>query len=128
MQGTSALDKHRRVLGILYVAFGGLLALGAAVVLAMFVSGAQPSSEEARASALRGSGAVAAFLLLLALPGIIGGIGLLRRRAWSKVVTLVGAVLHLFSFPIGTALGVYAIWFWLQPNARPLFLPPPMER
>jgi hypothetical protein len=123
MQGASVLDKHRQVLGILYVVFGALLALGAVVVLAMFVFDAQSSSEEERASALRGSGAVAAFLLLLALPGLIGGIGLLRRRAWSKVLTLVGAVLNLFSFPIGTALGVYAIWFWLQPNTRRLFFP-----
>jgi hypothetical protein len=122
MQSDSALDKHRKVLGILDVVFGGLLVLGALVVLAQAVFGSY-ASEQARASTLSVNGAVAAFLLLLALPGLIGGLGLLRRRAWSKVPTLIAALLNLFSFPLGTALGVYALWFWSRPKARELFSP-----
>jgi hypothetical protein len=66
-------------------------------------------------------GALAAFLLLLSLPGFIGGIGLLRRRPWSKVLTLIVAMLSLANFPLGTALGLYTVWFWVQPNAERLF-------
>jgi hypothetical protein len=124
MQSASDLDKHRRVLGILYVAFSALHALGALVVFALLMLGVLSSSEEeGRVVALGLSGVLVAFLLLLSLPGLIGGIGLLKRRAWSKVPTLVVAVLSLFSFPIGTALGIYTLWFWFQPNTRRLFFP-----
>jgi hypothetical protein len=128
MQSTSDLNRHRRVLGILYVVFSALLALGALGVFAMFVSGALPSSNvEERKRILWAGGVLATLMLLLSLPGFIGGVGLLKRRAWSKALTLILAVLNLLSVPIGTALGIYTIWFWLQPDVRGLFFPPESE-
>lgn len=123
MQSASDLDKHRKALGILYVVFSALLALAGLGVFAAFVLGALSSTDEDARIVLGLGGALAAFLLLLSLPGFIGGIGLLRRRAWSKALTLIVAALSLPNFPIGTALGLYAIWFWLQPNTERLFFP-----
>ena len=56
------------------------------------------------AGLLKGLGMMA---ILFALPGIIGGIGLLKRWAWGRYVCLVVGFFDLFSFPVGTALGVY---------------------
>ncbi|HEV2709907.1 MAG TPA: zinc ribbon domain-containing protein [Edaphobacter sp.] len=47
---------------------------------------------------------VTAFLAFLV------GFGLLRRRSWARVVGIVVAILSLFKFPIGTALGIYTLW------------------
>ncbi|HEX8435492.1 hypothetical protein [Archangium sp.] len=128
MQSANVLDRHRHVLGILYVVFSALLALVAFAMFAAIVFGALATSEaEERVGILGVGGVMATLLLVLALPGFIGGIGLLRRRAWSKVLTLILAVLNLASFPVGTALGLYTIWFWLQPNTRPLFFPQERE-
>jgi hypothetical protein len=122
MQSASDLDKHRKALGILYVVFSGLMAVAGLAVFSAFVLGALSSPEEdSRLVALGVGGALAAFLLLLSLPGFIGGIGLLRRRPWSKALTLIVAVLSVPNFPIGTALGVYTLWFWLQPATERLF-------
>jgi hypothetical protein len=124
MQSDNVLDRHRHVLGILYVVFSGLLALAALGLFAMLALGSLYADEaEERAGLLGVGGVMALVLLVLALPGFIGGIGMLRRRAWSKVLTLILAVLNLASFPVGTALGIYTLWFWLQPNARRLFFP-----
>jgi hypothetical protein len=38
------------------------------------------------------------------------GWGLLNRRAWGRTVAIVAAVLALFKFPLGTALGIYTLW------------------
>jgi hypothetical protein len=128
MQSASVLDRHRQALGILFVVFSALLALVALGVLAVFVLGVRSASDQGgRAMAVVMGIAVTAFLLLLSLPGLIGGLGMLRRRAWSKVVTLIVAVLSLPSFPLGTVLGIYAIWFWLQPNSSRLFFPQGQE-
>lgn len=121
MQSASVLEKHRQALGILYVVFSALMAFAGIAVFAAFVLGALSVNDPDSPVVLGLGGALAAFLLLLSLPGFIGGIGLLRRRPWAKVVTFVVAMLSLANFPLGTALGLYTVWFWVQPNAERLF-------
>ena len=53
---------------------------------------------------------------ILSIPGIIAGIGLFKRKEWARILTLILSVLHLLSFPIGTAVGVYSIWALVQPE------------
>ena len=47
--------------------------------------------------------------------------GLLKYRPWARILALIVAVLHLFSFPFGTALGVYAFWVLLSAQSAPVF-------
>jgi hypothetical protein len=63
-----------------------------------------------------------AFPWMAFLPGIIGiavvmaalalfaGLSLLKRRPYGRVLAIVLAVLALFKFPLGTALGIYTLW------------------
>lgn len=41
---------------------------------------------------------------------LISGYGLAAEKAWGKKLAIVPAVLLLFKFPIGTALGIYMIY------------------
>jgi hypothetical protein len=66
---------------------------------------------------------VVALLCIISLPALIGGIGLLKFRPWSRVFMIVISVLHLISFPFGTALGVYGLWVLLHEDARREFEP-----
>lgn len=50
------------------------------------------------------------FFIVLSIPGLIAGIGLLKRKEWARILTLILSVLDLFNFPIGTAIGIYCIW------------------
>lgn len=65
----------------------------------------------------------AAFFAVLALPGLIAGYGLLTRRPWARILSLVVAVLGLANFPVGTAIGIYAFWVLLQTEAVEYFSP-----
>jgi hypothetical protein len=54
--------------------------------------------------------------LVLSLPSIVGGIGLLKGQPWARTLVLVLSFIHLLAFPLGTALGIYGIYtLWDQP-------------
>jgi hypothetical protein len=61
------------------------------------------------------------FFVLLALPGFLAGYGLLKQREWGRILAIVIAFLNLLNFPLGTLLGIYALWVLLQTNATEYF-------
>jgi hypothetical protein len=128
------MRDHLRLLGILNIVWSSIsIAIGLLILLvfggmAGFVAAAGWSEGN---NASSGSLVVAPFMAmigvfivllicLVSLPALIAGIGLVKFRPWSRVLGIVISVLHLFSFPIGTALGVYGLWVLFQPEARQL--------
>ncbi len=56
---------------------------------------------------------IAAFgglFVVVAVLGVIAGIGILGLQPWARTLLIVLAVLALFSFPLGTILGIYTLW------------------
>jgi hypothetical protein len=56
--------------------------------------------------------------LLIALPSIAAGVGLLRYRTWGRGLTLVLSFLRLLEFPFGTATAVYSFWILLSQDGK----------
>ncbi len=119
---------------------GGLIALVGVVVLLIFggiagsiatgIHDADPEHGALAAPIAMMIGlCVAGFLLLLSAPSIIGGWGLIKGKSWSRVLMIVISALHLLSFPLGTALGIYGLWVLLNEQSRQLLggggSPPP---
>jgi uncharacterized membrane protein (DUF2068 family) len=102
--------------------YHGLLLL-LAIFLFLVISGAGIISGDRDAMLITGAvGTIlAALLTVLAVPGLVTGFGLLRYRPWSRILAIVLGALHLLSFPIGTAVGVYALWALLNPETQRLF-------
>lgn len=48
--------------------------------------------------------------VLMAALAFVAGFSLLNRRPWGRMLAIVLAVLALFKFPFGTALGIYTLW------------------
>jgi hypothetical protein len=126
------MRDNLRLLGILNIVWSSIsIAIGLIILLvfggmAGFVAAAGLNSGDSSQS---GSLVVAPFMAiigvfivlvicLVSLPALIAGIGLVRFKPWSRVLGIVISLLHLFSFPIGTALGVYGLWVLFQPEAR----------
>ncbi len=61
------------------------------------------------------------FLAVFSVPEIIGGIGLLKRKEWGRILVLVVSFFNLISFPLGTALGVYSFIILLKEDTGRLF-------
>jgi len=117
------MEQHVRTLGIIYVILGILgILLGIGLLVLMVGIGAASGDKEA-AWIVSGVGFFVAFIIaVLSIPTIIAGIGLQRFRPWARILALILAVLNLFSFPIGTAVGIYALWVLLNERTQPLFV------
>jgi|SRR5579863_3130712 len=126
------MAEHVKILGILHVAYGilgvlaGILGLVFFGGLAGLVSVADHSGDARIAIPILGAigGFVFILLLGLSLPGIIAGFGLIERRPWARILTIVLSVLELMSMPVGTVLGIYGLWVLLSPGSEELFRQP----
>jgi hypothetical protein len=65
--------------------------------------------------------AVVSFFFLMFLPEVIGGIGLLKRRRWARILIMIIAVRDLMAIPIGTAISIYTFWVLLNEKTIQLF-------
>ncbi len=109
------MEKHITLAAVLNIGLGILGLLFACVVFVVIAGGGLISGDpEAMAITMIVGSVIAVFFIVLSLPKIIGGIGLLKRRRWARIVLLIISVMALIDFPIGTALGIYTIWVLLQ--------------
>jgi hypothetical protein len=113
------VERHIRILGIIYIAFGALGIL-AALLLFVGVTGEGLLSENRETILISTSAAtaVAILLVLISTVAIIGGTGLLRRRSWARALVIVLGCLYMLSFPLGTAVGIYTLWALTKWEAR----------
>ncbi len=112
------MASHVKILGAIYIALSGIL-LCLALFLAFAVGTAsaivgQAADPNDAAVALPIIGiagtALVGFLVAVSLPGLIAGIGLLKRRPWARILGIVVAVLSLINIPVGTIVGIYGLW------------------
>ncbi len=117
------MEKHISIISALRIGFGIMGILIAIIVFAALVGGGRLSgdSEVMRITSIVGP-AVAVFLIVVSVPGIICGIGLAKRKSWARILGLILAVPDLVtSIPIGTIIGIYAIWVLLNKETAQLF-------
>lgn len=120
---------HVKVLGVLYLVMSGIgllfsLLIFFALGTAASIVGMSASPEDAAVAmpilGITGT-ALSVLLLLLSLPGLVTGWGLLKLRPWARILGIVLAVISLLNFPIGTAIGVYGLWVLLTKETEKLF-------
>jgi len=122
------MESHIKIVGLLHIVLGSLGVLGALVLLAVFggLAGFMQFSDASRDAAVAApilggiGGILFVVILLFSLPGLIGGIGLVRMAPWSRVFMIVISALDLLHFPFGTALGIYGLWVLTKPETAAL--------
>jgi len=104
-------SNHVTILGAFFIAFG-IVGLTFGAFLFMMIAGAGWISGDADAIFITGIIAtfVGGFLALCGIPSIIGGVGLIKRKNWARLLVLILAALNIFNVPFGTALAIYAFW------------------
>jgi hypothetical protein len=113
-----AMDKHLTVLGVLYIVLSALGLLVAGLIFLAIVGGGLLSGDPRTMSIGFAIGVLAAgFAAMVSAPGLVAGIGLLRRAHWARILALIVAAINLINIPIGTALGAYAIWVLVQDDS-----------
>ncbi len=118
------MDSHKRILGILMVVLSSLhllimlfLNFFLTTLFAFAISNAEPKDVEILELVFGIVRYIPIFFaVFIAIPGLIAGIGLLTRQPWALVLALIVGCLGIFSFPLGTALGIYSIWIYVENN------------
>jgi hypothetical protein len=120
------LQQHLNVLGWLHIVGNAIMLLLGCFVFALLwgIGAATGDLEATRILGIIGT-TVGALLVVLGIPGIVGGYGLLRRRAWGRILAMVVGFLGLVNFPLGTAIGIYTFWVLLQDAATEYFASSP---
>lgn len=117
------MEKHVNLISLLWIIYGAVgLFFGFAVAAVLFGISFIPPNWEIAPGILRLiAWGIGSFFLLLALPQIIGGIGLMKKREWARILILVVSFFHLLSFPLGTALAVYSFVILLKEETIKIF-------
>jgi zinc-ribbon domain len=127
--GSARVTRHLRVLAILWLIYGGLHFLGG---IAVWTLGAMmlphffyrppfhmfPFGWPFHSFVGGMFAGLGALFVLFSLAGLLAGWGLLQRESWARGLALVVAVIALFNFPWGTALGIYTLWVLSPEQAR----------
>jgi hypothetical protein len=125
------MAQHVKILGILHIVFGALGVLGAVIVLMIFggLSAMVHLTDNgpdlpAPVLGLIG-GVIFIVVLVISLPALIIGIGLMQFRPWARIAGIVLSALDLPLFPIHTFVGIYGLWVLLNRETEQMFGVPP---
>ena len=124
------MRDHVKILAVLHIVLGALgvvIGLGVFAIMGGVAGLVQMDGDSDADQVVPILGAVGGFvlivLLVLSVPGIIAGIGLLSFQPWARILTIVLSVLDLLNIPFGTVLGVYGLWVLLTTEGARLFEP-----
>lgn len=124
MQATNRRECARScvVLGWVYIVANALLLIAGALVFFLLFGLGYASCAWEPFIILGGLGVfLGVLIVLLAILGILAGCGLVRCCAWGRTLGIIVAVLGLICFPVGTVIGIFALFVLLQDDcdARP---------
>jgi hypothetical protein len=116
------MDAHVRFLGKASIAFGIFAAVGALAVLIRFggFGGLWRWAEGFSGIGLPVTLSVTLHLLV-AIPSIVAGRGLLLFRPWARWLDVILSAVNFLNLPFGTMLSVYGFWVLTQHETEPLF-------
>ncbi len=110
-------QDHNKVIGIMHLIYGGFNALMLIIFVPFFfaIGGIAAADPGAPAAVTAIFGFFGFLMLVLALvfglPPILAGYAMLKHKSWARVAGIVAACVEALSFPFGTALCVYSLWF-----------------
>ncbi len=122
------MEKHINVVAALHIGLSILgFVAGVFIFVLFYFIGDLSGDQEAKFILSIVARVIVGFIVLFSIPGIIAGIGLLRRKEWARILALILSVIGLLNFPVGTAVGVYTIWAMVQPEVIEQFKKQPVH-
>lgn len=116
------MQKHLQLLGILYIVYHAIGLIFAWLIWGLLAGVGLMSGDPQAAGVLTLIGtAIAALLFTLSVPGVVGGIGILKGWWWARYLVLLLGFFNLLRVPLGTVLGVYTFWVLMQDESVAYF-------
>ncbi|HEX9959342.1 MAG TPA: hypothetical protein VGB00_00250 [Pyrinomonadaceae bacterium] len=122
--------EHNKLIGIFLMAHGGLqlLIMGFIGVVYGVLGSAMLATARRDEEAMVGGIFIVVvlfllvFSLLLIVPQIWGGYRMLKEKPGARTWGIIGSILSCLSFPLGTAAGVYGLWFLFGDEGKRFYL------
>jgi hypothetical protein len=122
-------EQHNKFIGIAFLAHGGFQMLIALLMALMFGSffmlipdqpgvGAPP-----RLFFLSIMGFVLIIQSIFATPSFVTGYAMLKHKSWARLSGIIASVFSAMNVPIGTAVCIYALWFFFGENWKEVYQP-----
>jgi hypothetical protein len=117
-------QDHNKVIGIMHLIYGGFNALMMLLFLPFILiilgpMGSDPTAPAELKTIFAIFGVfIVAISLVFSLPPLLAGYAMLRRKSWARVMGIIAACFEALSFPFGTALCVYSLWFHFGQGER----------
>lgn len=116
------MEKHVNVVAILRIGLSVIMILVAIFIFIFLFGIGWIVGDEVAMAILTFVGIIAGILLvIIGLPGLVGGIGLLSWQPWSRILMLIVSAMDLINVPVGTLLGAYSIWVLTHDETEALF-------
>jgi hypothetical protein len=123
----NGLALHIKVVGWLHI-LGAFLLVAGGLFVFLFFAGIGVGSGDWEAIGILGAigSASAIFMILVALPGLVAGWGILNQKTWSRMAGIVVGILELAIIPVGTMIGGYTLWVLTDKKSADYFEPTPL--
>jgi hypothetical protein len=120
---------HNKLLSIFFFVLAGLQLLGGGImaVVYIFLGGAMMSTSSREDEQLMGGVFLGVGVVVGLVMVVLGGLSLLtatkilKVRPIGRTLGIVLSILVLLSFPLGTALGIYGLWFFFGDAGKNLY-------
>ena len=116
------MERHITVVGVLHIAYNvvGIL-IGLALFTFLTGIGIFTGDDVALTVLTLVATFLAGLFLIGSIPGVIGGIFLLQRREWARILVIIVSFFDLLHVPLGTLLGAYSLWVLLNADVVAVF-------
>ena len=116
------MERHITVVGVLHIAYNvvGIL-IGLALFTFLTGIGIFTGDDVALTVLTLVATFLAGLFLIGSIPGVIGGIFLLQRREWARILVIIVSFFDLLHVPLGTLLGAYSLWVLLNADVVAAF-------
>ncbi|MGI8884472.1 MAG: hypothetical protein ACR2IA_09550 [Pyrinomonadaceae bacterium] len=121
---------HNKLLSIFHFVQGGLQAFGGIVVLLIYGGLGIAMRQSARGSEEQMVGTIfivlafviAPIILLFASINLTAGYKMLKEKPGARNWGIAASIISLLSIPLGTALGIYGLWFLCGDEGKQFYL------
>ena len=125
------MENHLKIAGLLNMALGILGVVGSILTMIIFggprgvllINARQGGSTTTTEGFL--TMCLIVYLMLLAGPLIMVGMGLIRYQEWARNLGMILSIFSLVLIPVGTIVGIHSLWVLTSYEVEPLFKNPP---
>ena len=122
--------EHNKLLSIFLLVHAGLQIFGVIIMVLIYggigtamLANARRDEEQIIGGVFIGIMLLIGFIsLFFVIPQFVGGWTMLKEKPSARIWGIIASIICLLSFPLGTAVGIYGLWFLFGEEGKRFYL------